>query len=194
MIAYLSETTYTEFLLWLKNYAARKGKVINTANGAIYRIEDISPIPIMAKMGVIPRDEVIGQSVKIEFSIQVQSQAGRVWADAEEIYIDVLPVGRRSKVTIPSPSNHELIPWLDSLAKELLEDFQPVLRLEESLTERGKPGRPHLPEDTWAWEQVNIEHREQAMVFKEWQERVKTRNLVDPERQFNRIIKPEWYR
>lgn len=64
----------------------------------------------------------------------------------------------------------------------------------EQTAERGKSGRPHLPEDIWAWEQVNIEHREQAMVLKEWQERVKTRNLVDPERHFKRIIKPEWYK
>ncbi len=60
--------------------------------------------------------------------------------------------------------------------------------------QRGKSGRPHLQEDVWAWEQVNIYNRQRTEVYKEWRERidVKARNLQDPERQFNRITKPEW--
>jgi len=59
-----------------------------------------------------------------------------------------------------------------------------------------KSGRPHLPEDVWAWEQVNMYNRQRTEVYKEWHERndVRARNLQDPERQFNRITKPEWKR
>jgi hypothetical protein len=57
-------------------------------------------------------------------------------------------------------------------------------------------GRPHFPEDIWAWEQVNLNNRESTQVRKEWKDRaeVKKRNLVDPDRQFKRIIKPDWYK
>jgi len=60
--------------------------------------------------------------------------------------------------------------------------------------QHGKSGRPHLSEDIWAWEQVNIYNRPRTEVYREWLERedVKGRNLQDPERQFDRITKPEW--
>ena len=60
--------------------------------------------------------------------------------------------------------------------------------------QRGKSGRPSLPEDVWAWEQVNKHSRPMNKVYKEWISRddVQARNLQDPKRQFNRITKPAW--
>lgn len=55
-----------------------------------------------------------------------------------------------------------------------------------------KGGRPHLPEDVWAWEQIHEHKRKKSEVYQEWRERTQQRNLMDPLRQFNRIIHPEW--
>lgn len=59
---------------------------------------------------------------------------------------------------------------------------------------RGKSGRPNLPEDVWAWEQVNQSRRPLSEVYREWLEReeVRARNLQDAKRQFNRITQPGW--
>lgn len=59
---------------------------------------------------------------------------------------------------------------------------------------RKKPGRKHLADDVWAWRQVNEADREQSEVYKEWIERpdVKSRNLLDPQIHFTRVIKPGW--
>jgi hypothetical protein len=55
-------------------------------------------------------------------------------------------------------------------------------------------GRPHCEDDVWAWEQVNEHGRSPTEVRKEWEDRegVVKRRLVDPDRQFKRIIKPDW--
>jgi len=57
-----------------------------------------------------------------------------------------------------------------------------------------KVGRPHLPEDVWAWQQVNIEGRSKREVYKEWKElpEVKKRSLADETRHFNHITHHEW--
>lgn len=56
---------------------------------------------------------------------------------------------------------------------------------------KGKPGRPSLPEDIWAWHQVNTLGRAGNVVYKEWlsNENVKNRHLVDAKTHFNRFIK-----
>lgn len=60
--------------------------------------------------------------------------------------------------------------------------------------QHGKSGRPNLPGDVWAWEQVNKHSRPMNEVYKEWiiRDDVKVRNLQAPKRQFNRITKPGW--
>jgi len=69
-----------------------------------------------------------------------------------------------------------------------------VVEVINKARQQGKSGRPHLPEDVWAWEQVNIYNRPSNEVYKEWhgREDVQARDLQDSKRQFNRIIKPEW--
>jgi hypothetical protein len=59
---------------------------------------------------------------------------------------------------------------------------------------RGRLGRPHEQDDIWAWTQIHVEHREPSTVYREWCGRpgVAARNLVDPRRQFRRIIDPWW--
>lgn len=56
---------------------------------------------------------------------------------------------------------------------------------------KGKPGRPSLPEDIWAWNQVNTFRRSANEVFKEWltNEDVKNRHLIDAKTHFYRFIK-----
>lgn len=56
---------------------------------------------------------------------------------------------------------------------------------------KNNPGRPHLPDDEWAWEQVFILQRNPAEVYNEWIERpgVVDRNLVLPRRQWDAILK-----
>jgi hypothetical protein len=60
--------------------------------------------------------------------------------------------------------------------------------------EQQKSGRSNLPDDIWAWEQVNVHARSTSEVYKEWMNKdgVKARNLVDARRQFNRVIVPKW--
>lgn len=59
-----------------------------------------------------------------------------------------------------------------------------------------KPGRPHFPEDIWAWKEVNQNGRPQTEVYQEWLQRIMNNpdrcHLVDPERQFKKIIKADW--
>jgi len=59
---------------------------------------------------------------------------------------------------------------------------------------RGNSGRPHLPADRWAWQQVNEQKRPMNQVYQEWLARddVVARELQDPKRHFNRITKPNW--
>lgn len=57
-------------------------------------------------------------------------------------------------------------------------------------TKRGSPGRPSLPEDLHAWNQVNL-GRLVNEVYEEWinSEEVQKRKLQDPKRHFERFIK-----
>lgn len=59
-----------------------------------------------------------------------------------------------------------------------------------------KPGRPHFSEDIWAWKEVNQNGRPQTEVKQEWLQRIMNNpdrcHLVDPERQFKKIIKADW--
>lgn len=60
---------------------------------------------------------------------------------------------------------------------------------------RGKPGRKHYEEDITAWKQVNEEHKPIHEVYKYWIENNgRETALIDPKRQFNRIINPNWYK
>jgi hypothetical protein len=40
----------------------------------------------------------------------------------------------------------------------------------KNVKQQSKSGRPHLPEDVWAWEQVNQYNRPKTEVYKEWRE------------------------
>ena len=70
---------------------------------------------------------------------------------------------------------------------------QGLLEQEREKTKR-KPGRPHCPDDVWAWEEIHKHGRNAVEVYKEWAGRpgVKARNLIDLDRQFKRISKPGW--
>jgi len=61
---------------------------------------------------------------------------------------------------------------------------------------RGKSGRPHLPDDEWAWEQIHLARRSTSEIKREWLQRIKadpTRmNNLDLEGQFKRIKKLSW--
>lgn len=58
-------------------------------------------------------------------------------------------------------------------------------------TKNGKPGRPSLPEDLHAWNQVRNLGLPAYEVYKEWinSEEVQKRKLQDPKRHFERFIK-----
>jgi len=101
----------------------------------------------------------------------------------------------------------ELAEWPDSrmLSQETREYFErykleicksatPKIGAVKDAKRHHKSGRPHLSEDVWAWEQVNTYNRQKSEVYKEWLKKddVKARNLQDPERQFDRITKPDW--
>ncbi len=78
--------------------------------------------------------------------------------------------------------------------------FREMLNIQiEYVEEPGHPrkgGRPSFVEDKWAWHEVNIEKRPKNEVFIEWLQKINVNpvrsNMVDPKRQFNRIIKPSW--
>lgn len=61
-----------------------------------------------------------------------------------------------------------------------------------------RPGRPHFPEDIWAWKEVNQKGRPQTEVYQEWAQRRMNNpdryHLVDPERHYRKIIKADWYK
>jgi hypothetical protein len=59
---------------------------------------------------------------------------------------------------------------------------------------RKKPGRPHLKEDIWVWEQIHIHGANPKKVYPEWVEKTKAarRYLEDPKRHFNRIKQFDW--
>jgi hypothetical protein len=68
---------------------------------------------------------------------------------------------------------------------------------DEKLSEKIKlrrPGRPHLADDVWAWEQIYEGGRDIADVSIEWKNRpgVTARNLIDPARHFNKIKLLTW--
>ncbi len=75
-----------------------------------------------------------------------------------------------------------------------IQEAQNSLGKAKDIRRRGKSGRPSLPGDVWAWEQVNKHSRPMNEVYKEWiiRDDVQTRNSQDPNRQFNRITKPAW--
>ena len=61
---------------------------------------------------------------------------------------------------------------------------------ESDIQQIGKPaGRPHLPDDLWAWEQMFITGRDSPSVKAEWKKRegVVARKLQEPDRQFHKI-------
>ena len=84
--------------------------------------------------------------------------------------------------------------FLSSLAKHLRQKYSLDNPAPRSVRERRKPGRHHLDDDIWAWEQVNFHERPPADVKKEWMNRpgVMGRNLVAPDRQFKRIMAQGW--
>ena len=61
-----------------------------------------------------------------------------------------------------------------------------------------RPGRPHFTDDIWAWKEVNKNGRPKTEVFQDWLQRIMNNpdryHLVDPERQYKKIIKEDWYK
>jgi len=57
---------------------------------------------------------------------------------------------------------------------------------------RKLPGRPRMPDDLWAIEEVKM-GRDRSKVEHDWmlREGVKARNLVDPHSHFNRLFRPQ---
>jgi len=62
--------------------------------------------------------------------------------------------------------------------------------------ETASSGRPHYPDDIWAWKQIHELHIDSKTIYKEWVKRpaIIERNLVDPSQQFKRIKKRSWYK
>jgi hypothetical protein len=55
-----------------------------------------------------------------------------------------------------------------------------------------KGGRPRYPEDDYAWEQVNVNHRDRKDVYPEWKERAdpdRLKQLADPQDSFNKAVR-----
>lgn len=83
---------------------------------------------------------------------------------------------------------------------ETIKDYQEIFRNNSSLhnksVKRKKPGRPHYPEDVWAWKEVFENGRDKKDVYPDWLEKVmknpKRKNNVANERQYKRIMKPDW--
>lgn len=67
-----------------------------------------------------------------------------------------------------------------------------------NVTEKhGEPGRPHEPEDVWAWEERWIKNREPKDIKPEWLEKLYANSkrgmkYADPNSQFKRIMKRDW--
>ena len=103
--------------------------------------------------------------------------------------------GAADLIKLDYPYNRQvkkLISQLDELHK-----VSSKMYVEKLLEKRkGKPGRPHIPEDIWAWEQVFIECRPQKDVYSDWVEKVSNnpnrKHNVQNDRQFKRIMKPGW--
>ncbi len=72
-----------------------------------------------------------------------------------------------------------------NIYKLMIKNIQPSRK-------HGKSGRPDLKEDTWAWKQVFEQKRDMNEVYQEWRKKAEERNLVDPERQFKKIMSDDW--
>lgn len=84
--------------------------------------------------------------------------------------------------------------YWDKLRKEDLVSGGPFILQGEIERKKpaGKSGRPHKDEDVWAWNEIYHKHRPKAQVEKEWLEKIKYRDLVDPDSQFKRISNRKW--
>ena len=87
----------------------------------------------------------------------------------------------------------ELAPIWEKVKAELIRlglmiEAEPALALPH-----GKGGRPRFPEDDYAWEQVNVNHRGRKDVYPEWKERAdpdRLKQLADPQDSFNKAVRP----
>lgn len=81
--------------------------------------------------------------------------------------------------------------------KEILESEEAKLNREPiQKIPHGKIGRPHYPDDEWAWRELYEKKRPREEVKKDWLKRIKEDirrdNLIDPDSQFKNISKFKW--
>jgi hypothetical protein len=114
--------------------------------------------------------------------------------------ISVLPINsNRSRVRIDIDKGFEGNPEVVTLVNRLADGIRRIItgqtqQLDAPAQNKSKgkpPGRPHYEDDIWAWKQVYEENREKDEVYDEWIVKQK-RNLLDPERQFKKIMHREW--
>lgn len=100
--------------------------------------------------------------------------------------------------------------FVTTLILDMPKEYEPTVLFDEDAVKqvakqinlierkRNKPGRPHFADDIWAWKEVNQNDRPQTEVFQEWHQRImndpKRYHLVDPKRQYKKIIKADWYK
>ncbi len=150
--------------------------------GRIGRIE-LRPKSSSSCVRLIPENYISREEVfRLEPVAHLYNEEGK------EAYIE------EAKERIRVRKLQEFETFVDQLFKYLGEqaaESEPKPRINR---ERRKPGRPHKPDDVWAWEQVNIYGCSPADVQEIWQTKIKDagRQLEDPNRQFKRIILLDW--
>jgi hypothetical protein len=109
----------------------------------------------------------------------------------------------QSRVRIGTLEDYRLYPIakniLDLLIQGIKQLASPVFMeqkkaIQKEPFQRREAGKPHKPDDLWAYNEIHEKGREPAIVEKEWLERegVINRCLVDPGRQFVRLKKKGW--
>lgn len=120
---------------------------------------------------------------------------------ANGVFVTIEPFGNETLITVYALNDTwSRLSWSWELLYDLMNQEQIVKIIipwnNLGLTGKTlkKPGRKHKPDDEWAWNEINEKHRNADEVKKEWLdcEGVKSRNLVDPERQFKKIIRENW--
>lgn len=118
----------------------------------------------------------------------------------------------KTLANVPPYDSDELLKWenqkehysaftLEEIGEELLGPIQPdanELQM-EPIDMRKSPGRHHIEEDIWLWEQIHTHKRiKDEALYHEWLAKMKEINpnraqdLRDSKRQFNDVIKPKW--
>lgn len=60
--------------------------------------------------------------------------------------------------------------YFEKFKLEISNSVMQQVDVTKNVKQQSKSGRPHLPEDVWAWEQVNQYDRPKTEVYKEWRE------------------------